>query len=61
MTKKGKDTSSENVLHDRVNKPHDMIDANWEAMNTKAVVTIELCLANEVMYTVMDESSNVGL
>ena len=43
------------VLHAKKSKSHGMADADWEDMNFKAMCTIELCLAYEVMYNVMDE------
>ena len=34
---------------------------NWEEMDLKAVSTIQLCLADEVMYNVMDEETATRL
>jgi len=32
-------------------------DENWEEMDLKATSTIQLCLADEVMYNVVDEET----
>jgi len=34
---------------------------NWEEIDLKAASTIQLCLADEVMYNVMDEETATGL
>ena len=34
-----------------------MNDINWKDLEAKTVTTIRLCLANDVMYHVMDEES----
>jgi len=34
---------------------------NYKEMNLKAASTIQLCLADEVMYNVMDEEATAGL
>ena len=34
-----------------------MTDADWEDMDIKATGAIELCLTDEVIYNVMDETS----
>jgi len=38
-----------------------MLDENCEEMNLQAVSTIQLYLANEVIYNVMDEEMATGL
>ena len=38
-----------------------MSDEDWEEMDLKAASTIQLCLADEVMYNVMDEETVTGL
>jgi len=37
-----------------------MSDEDWE-LDLKAASTIQLCLADEVMYNVMDEETTTGL
>ena len=49
------------VLHNKESKPHDMTDADWKDMDVKATSIIKICLADEVMYNVMDETLAVGL
>ena len=36
-------------------------DEDWEEINLKVASTIQLCLADEVMYNVMDEEITTGL
>ena len=38
-----------------------MIDDVWEEQDMKAVSTIWLLLANEIMYDVMEENSTAGI
>ena len=38
-------------------KPTKVDDDAWEDMQVQAVATIRLCLANQVMYHVIDEDS----
>ena len=38
-----------------------MTDADWEDMAVKVACTIESCLADEVMYNIMDENSTSRL
>ena len=38
-------------------KPKEMSDPDWKELETKAVSTIRLCLADEVMVRVIDEES----
>ena len=49
------------VLHDNKSKSYGMTDEYSEDMDIKEVGTIELCLTDEVVYNVMDETSAVGL
>ena len=42
-------------------KPTSMSDEDWEDIDLRAVNTIILCLADEVMYNVMDEETTVGI
>ena len=43
------------ALYGKARKPEMMTDDKWEELNMKVVSTIQLCLANELMYDVMDE------
>ena len=65
MTKKGKDASSERMTAQgttgKESKLYGVIDAEWEDMDVKAAGTIELCLADEVMYNIMDETMTARL
>ena len=36
-------------------------DENWEEMDLKAAIMIQLCLADEIIYNVMDEETVTGL
>ena len=38
-----------------------MSDEDWKEMDLKATSTVQLCLADEVMYNVMDEEIAAGL
>ena len=38
-----------------------MTDDEWEELDMKAVSTIQLCLADELMYDVMDDVSIVAI
>ena len=38
-------------------QPEGVNDMDWKDLETKAVTTIRLCLADDVMYHVMDEES----
>jgi len=42
-------------------KPVGTSDEDWEEMDLKAASTIQLCLADEVMYNVMDEETATSL
>ena len=42
-------------------KPKSMDVADWKELETKVVVIIRFCLANEVMYHVMDDESLAGI
>ena len=45
------------ALYGKAKKPETMTDDEWEEFDMKAVSTIRLCLANELMYDVMDDVS----
>ena len=45
------------ALYGKAKKPETMTDDKWEELDMKAVSTIGLCLANELMYDVMDDVS----
>ena len=49
------------TLHEKSIKPVSMLDENWDEMDLKAASTIHLCLADEVMYNVMDEVMATGI
>ena len=49
------------ALYGKTKKPEKMIDDEWEELDMKAVSTIHLLLADEVMYDVMEEKSTVGI
>ena len=38
-----------------------MLDEDWEELDLKATNTIQLCLADEVIYNVIDEETVMGL
>ena len=42
-------------------KPQSMEEADWKDLEAKAVAVIRLCLADEVMYHVMDDKSPAGI
>ena len=48
------------ALYGKSSKPATMTE-EWEEMDLKAASTIQLCLADEVMYNVMDEDTATGL
>ena len=45
------------ALYGRAKKLETMTDNEWEELNMKAMSTIQLCLADELMYDVMDDVS----
>ena len=45
------------ALYGKAKKPETMTDDEWDEFDMKAVSTIRLCLANELMYDVMDDVS----
>ena len=49
------------TLHGKKSKPASMSDEDWEELVLKAASTIQLCLADEVMYNVMDEDTATSL
>ena len=59
MTKKSEGvvgaTRSSQGLQGKSAKPTGTSNENWEEMDLKAVSKIQLCLADEIMYNVMDE------
>ena len=42
-------------------QPEGMDDMDWKDLEAKAVATIRLCLADGVMYHVMDEESPAAI
>jgi hypothetical protein len=49
------------ALYGKIKKPEKMTGNEWEELNMKAVSTIRLLLADEVMYDVMEERSTEGI
>ena len=49
------------TLYRKTKKPEKMTDDEWEELDMKAVSTIQLVLANEVMYDVMEEKSTAEI
>jgi len=49
------------TLQEKSTKPTGMSNKDWEKMDLKAVRTIQLSLADEVMYNVMDEETATEL
>uniref|UniRef100_A0A2N9HC61 Integrase catalytic domain-containing protein n=1 Tax=Fagus sylvatica TaxID=28930 RepID=A0A2N9HC61_FAGSY len=49
------------ALYGKTKKPEKMTDEEWEELDMKAVSTIRLLLADEVMYDVMEENSTAGI
>uniref|UniRef100_A0A2N9IUP8 CCHC-type domain-containing protein n=1 Tax=Fagus sylvatica TaxID=28930 RepID=A0A2N9IUP8_FAGSY len=49
------------ALYGKTKKPEKMTDDEWEELYMKAVSTIRLLLADEVMYDVMEENSTTGI
>uniref|UniRef100_A0A2N9J5Y1 CCHC-type domain-containing protein n=1 Tax=Fagus sylvatica TaxID=28930 RepID=A0A2N9J5Y1_FAGSY len=49
------------ALYGKTKKPEKMTDDEWEELDMKAVSTIRLLLADEVMYDVMEENSTAGI
>jgi hypothetical protein len=49
------------ALYGKTKKLEKMIDDIWEEQDMKAVSTIWLLLANEIMYDVMEENSTAGI
>ena len=43
------------ALFGKARKPKTMMDDEWEELDMKAVSTIRLCMADELMYDVMDD------
>jgi hypothetical protein len=49
------------ALYGKTKKPEKMTDDEWEELDMKAVSTIRLLLADEVMYDVVEENSTAGI
>lgn len=49
------------VLYGKTKKPEKMIDDECEGLQMMAVSTIWLCLADKLMYNVLDEVSNASM
>ena len=61
MTKEGENVADQhdfyNTMQGKSGKLAGTSNEDWEEMDLKAARTIQLCLANEVMYNVMDEET----
>ena len=42
-------------------KPASMKDSDWEDLDARALSTIRLCLADEVLFNIVEETLAVGL
>ncbi|KAA8525009.1 hypothetical protein F0562_011353 [Nyssa sinensis] len=49
------------ALYGKTKKLEKMTNDKWEELKMRAVCTIRICLADEVMYQVMDEESSAGI
>ena len=49
------------TLQGKSAKPACTSNEDWEEIDLKAANTIQLCLADEIMYNVMDEETATGL
>jgi len=65
IAKEGEGVAGAQGLHKTLQgksaKPADTSNENWEEMDLKTTNMIQLCLADEVMYNVMDEKMATGL
>ena len=49
------------ALYGKAKKPETMTDDEWKELDIKAVSTIQLCLADKLMYDVMDDVSTAAI
>ena len=49
------------ALYGKARKPETMTDDEWEELDMKAVSTIRLCLADELMYDVLNDVSTAAI
>ena len=49
------------ALEGKEKKPSKMDDVEWNDIDFRAIVTIILCLSDEVLYNVMNEMTTAGL
>ena len=49
------------TLQGKSSKPAGTLNKDWEEMDLKAASTIQVCLADKVMYNMMDEETAMGL
>jgi hypothetical protein len=49
------------TLVDKTNKPTTMTNEEWEDLDAKALSTIRLCLADDVMFNIIGEDTTSGL
>ena len=49
------------TLYGKAKKLETMMDDEWEELDMKAIITIRLCLADELMYDVIDDMSTAAI
>jgi hypothetical protein len=49
------------VLDGNTKKPISMTDEHWEDLDARALNTIRLCLADEVLFNIAEETTTTGL
>jgi hypothetical protein len=49
------------VLAGKTKKPTSMTDKDWEDLDARALSTIHLCLADEVLFNIVGEETTTGL
>jgi hypothetical protein len=49
------------ALAGRTKKPTSMTNEEWEELDAKALSTIRLCLADEVLFNIVGEDTTIGL
>jgi hypothetical protein len=49
------------ALAGKIKKPTSMTDEDWEDLDARALSTICLCLADEVLFNIVEEETTTGL
>jgi hypothetical protein len=49
------------ALAGKIKKPTSMTDEDWEDLDARALSTIRLCLADEVLFNIVEEETTTGL